>query len=115
MAGPPGKSEVSARHGRNLVRVAAPRSRFPLALAALCGAAALALFLTGTVPALAESEQLEALEQDRAEPLQRLWTESVDLTGRHRALDSDPQAILVELDRLGLMPRDLEPIEPERR
>ena len=81
--------------------------RFPLAVAVLCGGAALALFVSGTVPAIAERGQLRDLEAGRRALLELLQRESADLAATERALARDPQAVLVELDRLGYTPGDL--------
>jgi hypothetical protein len=82
-------------------------SRFPLVVAFVCTGLAAALFVTGTIPALREADDLRRTEQVNRAELLRLLRDSRELRQRQRALAWDPQALLVELDRLGYTPDDL--------
>jgi len=79
----------------------------PLGLAAFSIALSLLLFLTGTVPALREARDLERTEQQNIQDLTDLLGQTRDLRQRQQALDWDPQTVLMEIDRLGLVPDEL--------
>jgi hypothetical protein len=81
--------------------------RFPLLVALVCTVLAVALFLTGTVPALREADDLRRTEQSNRTELLQLLRQSQELRQRQRALEWDPQTLLVELDRLGLTPDEI--------
>ena len=81
--------------------------RFPLVVALVCTVLASVLFLTGTVPALREADDLRRTEQSNRAELLQLLRQSRELRQRQRALDWDPQTLLVELDRRGLHPDDM--------
>ena len=75
---------------------------FPLVVTALSTGAALLLFFTTTVPALGEHRHLQDTALDH---VHRAETDRAALereTRRRAALQIDPQAILVELDRRGI-------------
>ncbi|MEM7204271.1 MAG: hypothetical protein AAF628_28690 [Planctomycetota bacterium] len=91
---------------RHLSEDSEPR-RFPLAVTVLCGGAALALFFFSTVPAVTERDRLRGLEASRQDLLDILQQESATQGATAAALEVDPQAVLVELDKLQLTPGDL--------
>ena len=83
------------------------RGTLPIVLALFSLVFSALLFMTGTVPALRESEELRETQQRRREQLNELLLRSQDLRQRQQALEWDPQTVLVEIDRLGRMPDDL--------
>lgn len=83
------------------------RDRLPIVVGLVCVAGAAALFLTNTVPALRESEDLQQAEEARLELLEKLVHQSRELRDRQRALEWDPQSVLMEIDALGLTPAEL--------
>jgi hypothetical protein len=81
--------------------------RLPILVAAACTALAALLFATSTVPALREGEDLRRMERRTRAELLDLLTRTRELRERRLALDWDPQTLLVEIDRLGLLPEEL--------
>ncbi len=81
-------------------------------VSAVCALAATALFVTTTLPAIGENRELRRLEEDHQRLAERLAREHQDLRDRTWALDRDPQALLMEIDRAGLVPAELpSPVE----
>lgn len=82
-------------------------SRFPLVVALVCTVLAAMLFVTGTVPALREADDLRRTERRNRTELLQLLRQSHELRQRQEALQWDPQTLLVELDRLGIVPDEI--------
>lgn len=83
------------------------RGILPLGLAFFSITLCVLLFLTGTVPALREASDLRGTEQHNRQQLSDLLERGHDLRQRQQALEWDPQTVLVEIDRLGLLPGEL--------
>lgn len=98
----------AVREGRN-------RSRFPLLVTLACVATGLTLFFTTTMPALRERATLTSVAAEQA----RLRAQLDELRTRtlrtREALRHDPQTILLEIDRLGMIPDELLPPASEGR
>ena len=84
-----------------------PRSAFPLVVTGLCLGLALTVFFTATVPALQERRMLESVEVEKLRLRDELDHAIAGLRARDDALRHDVQTVLLEIDRLGLLPADL--------
>lgn len=82
-------------------------SVFPLLLAAVCVIATGLLFLTSTLPALRERDVLAEKRADLTRIQQRLETALANWRGREQAMDDDIETLLVEIDKLGMLPEEL--------
>lgn len=67
----------------------------------------LVLFATSTAPAWSELQGLRETEQDLLRRRADLARRIAELGAHGAALDEDPQALLVAIDRLGLTPEEL--------
>lgn len=88
---------------------------FPLVVALLSTIAAVALFVTGTIPALQEQKLLSEVEVERQQLHTGLWAELDAESTLRMALAIDLQSLMVELDKQGIYPGDLIPdgrVEP---
>jgi hypothetical protein len=81
--------------------------RFPLILGLCCTTLAALLFVTGTLPALRERDDLRNVVESRRQALARLVRETEELRRAQYASTRDPQAVLVEIDALNLTPDEL--------
>ena len=80
---------------------------FPLLIILFCGLVGLMLFFSSTVPAVAERGELRHLEHSRRALLELLGQQNRAFAHTERALEFDPQTVLVEIDKLGLVPEEL--------
>lgn len=74
---------------------------------AVCAGVALALFATSTAPAWSGLRGLREAERALLRSREELGRRIAELGVRGTALDRDPQALLVAIDRLGLTPEEL--------
>jgi hypothetical protein len=81
---------------------------FPLIVAATSTGIAVALFFSTTVPALDEHRALRSIDGQRHAQEQALRRELDADTELRMSLRVDPQAILVELDRRGVLPEAIQ-------
>jgi len=82
-------------------------SVLPLLLAVIFLVAGAMLFLTSTVPALRERDILLDKHGELAGLQARLEKALASWRGRERAMDEDIETLLVEIDKLGLLPEEL--------
>lgn len=80
---------------------------FPLLLAILFLGGAALLFVTSTLPALRERDTLLDKRLELARIQERLESALAKWRGREQAMDEDIETLLVEIDRLGLLPEEL--------
>ncbi|HLU40010.1 MAG TPA: hypothetical protein VK081_11525 [Planctomycetota bacterium] len=76
-------------------------------IAVACTAAGVLLFFTGTAPALREHEHLRAVEAERGAAFAELAERLAALRSEDESLRTDPQTILLAIDRAGLTPGEL--------
>ena len=81
--------------------------RFPTIISVTCGLLAALLLVTATLPALAERGRIRHLEEARRQMLELVGQQNQQRRRSAVALERDPQALLVEIDRLGLIPDEL--------
>jgi hypothetical protein len=100
---------MSAQGGDPTARAGGLGGAFPLWVTAGTLALTLALLVTTTLPALQDRDALQRTEREKTR-LRDLYEEQRRANQRSRAaLRHDPQTILLEMDRLGLMPDELVP------
>ncbi|MBI5849699.1 MAG: hypothetical protein HZB39_01455 [Planctomycetes bacterium] len=80
---------------------------FPWVVCLVSLAVGLVIWFRSTTPSLAEQRELEAVERGIRADLRASDTETRDLRARRTRLESDPETVLVELDRAGIDPSTL--------
>ena len=78
--------------------------RFPWIISLACLLAGLYLFLSSTVPALRESRELRNAERNYRRAVGRVEDQTLRQRQHLKRLPSDPELMLVEFDRQGLLP-----------
>ena len=98
---------MGAQGGDSPARAGGIGGAFPLWVTAGTLALTLALLVSTTLPALRDRGALQQIEQEKTR-LRDLYEEQRRANQRSRAtLRHDPQTILLEMDRLGLMPDEV--------
>ena len=97
------RAAANRRYSNNREAGAAD-DRFPwiISLASLC--AGLYLFLSSTVPALRERMELRRSENSYRQAVELVGSQTLQQRRRLQRLPRDPEVILVEFDRLGMLP-----------
>lgn len=82
---------------------------FPWVVCLVSIAVGLTIWFRSTTPSLAESAELERIEQRLRGELESSETATHELGARRARLQNDPETVLVELDRHGIDPASLPP------
>ena len=77
---------------------------FPWAISLACLCAGLYLFLSSTVPALREKMELRKSENSYRQAVDRVSDQTLLQRRRLQRLADDPEVLLVEFDRQGMLP-----------
>ncbi len=80
---------------------------FPWVVCLVSLAVGLVIWFRSTTPSLAERRELEDVERGIRADLRASDAETRELRARRSRLESDPETVLVELDRAGIDPRHL--------
>lgn len=77
---------------------------FPWVISLACLCAGLYLFLSSTVPALRERMELRKSEHRYRQAVDQVQIDTKEQRWRRQRLSHDPEVILVEFDRQGMLP-----------
>ena len=96
--------DAEARDAEAALRRAEAGDPFPAVVSLGCVIAGICLFVHSTMPALAERRALDEVEQTARYHLEARIDKAIRLHHWLRELPFDPEALIVEFDRKGLMP-----------